>query len=135
MKIGFTGTRDGMTEAQTTALHALLPVADIASEFHHGDCLGADAQAHDIATGHGCRTVSHPPIKDDLRAFKKADEYRERKSYLARNREIVKETEFLIAAPKEFVEQDKGGTWYTVRFAREKGRRLCIIRPDGTLTK
>jgi hypothetical protein len=123
-----------MTPEQVTALYAILPIADPTSEFHHGDCLGADAQAHDMAVGCGCRTVSHPPIKDDLRAFKKADEIREPKSYLARNRDIVRETEFVIAAPKEFTEQPKGGTWYTVRFARESGKRLCVIRPDGTLT-
>lgn len=133
MKIGFTGTRDGMTREQVSALNALLPIADPSSEFHHGDCLGADAEAHDIATGCGCRTVSHPPIKDALRAFKKADEYRDPKSYFARNRDIVEETDYLIAAPKEFAEQVKGGTWYTVRFARENDKRVLIIRPDGAI--
>ena len=134
MKIGFTGTRHGMTPQQIEALNALLPVADPTAEFHHGDCLGADAEAHDIATGCGSRTVSHPPIKENLRAFKQANEYRERKSYLARNRDIVLETDALIAAPKEYVEQQTGGTWYTIRFAREKGRRVNVIRPDGTIT-
>lgn len=48
MKIGFTGTRQGMTPAQRLkATHWLAKLS--ATEFHHGDCMGADAEAHAIA--------------------------------------------------------------------------------------
>jgi len=47
MKIGFTGTRDGMTQHQKEQF--VLAMQDLSpSEFHHGDCKGADAEAHDI---------------------------------------------------------------------------------------
>ena len=45
--IGFTGTRQGMTAEQKSALRNLLDGG--AGDFHHGDCIGADSEAHGIA--------------------------------------------------------------------------------------
>ena len=92
MKIGFTGTRHGMTEAQRGSLRSLLGDA---GEFHHGDCIGADAQAHDIARDLGLEVVVHPPKVDTMRAWKTSDSdrIREPKPFLARNRDIVRETD------------------------------------------
>jgi hypothetical protein len=47
-KIGFTGTQDGMTDQQKSMLRDLLDGGT--GEFHHGDGIGADSEAHDIAT-------------------------------------------------------------------------------------
>ena len=135
MRIGFTGTRDGMTEQQKDTLRALLPVTDQSVCLHHGDCVGADAEAHDIAKAMGCRIITHPPIDEALRAFKAADECRKPKSYLARNKDIVYESDHLIAAPKNYGEQRSGGTWWTVRFARGRKKRVYIIRPDGRVER
>ena len=45
MKIGFTGTQKGMTHHQLIKLlDELCSYSNI--ELHHGDCIGADAQAH-----------------------------------------------------------------------------------------
>ena len=33
--------------------------------FHHGDCIGADAEAHDIAVAMACEIVIHSPIVED----------------------------------------------------------------------
>ena len=38
MKVGFTGTQDGMTDEQARAFHRVLRV--YAGVFHHGDCVG-----------------------------------------------------------------------------------------------
>jgi len=46
---------------------------------------------------------------------------------------IVRETELLIAAPAEFSEQHRSGTWSTVRYARRLGRPVQIIGPDGRI--
>ena len=50
MKIGFTGTRDGMSIRQLVVLRTQF--AKHATEFHHGDCIGADALRIPIHAGH-----------------------------------------------------------------------------------
>jgi len=58
MKIGFTGTQRGMTDAQKNTLRKMVPND---AELHHGDCVGTDAEAHDIFRFYGLRCVGHPP--------------------------------------------------------------------------
>lgn len=120
-----------MTDAQKDALRAVLPVNE--GEIHHGDCIGADAEAHDIARFHGMRCVGHPPSNPIKRARKFVDEWRGEKSYLDRNKDIVRETDWLVATPGEFTEQLRSGTWSTVRYARRIGKRVVVILPDGSL--
>ncbi len=133
MKIGFTGTQLGMSDAQKDALARLLTEGTTRGEFHHGDCIGADEEAHDIALACGLEVVIHPPINDAKRAFKKAERMMRPKPYSNRNQDIVLVTDMLIAAPHEMHQQDRGGTWSTVRFARERGRPVKIILPDGSI--
>jgi len=102
---------------------------------HHGDCIGADAQAHDIAVSLGCKVIIHPPDNARQRAFKSGAHIRAPKPYLVRNKHIVRETELLIAMPSEFSEQHRSGTWSTVRYARRVGRAVRVILPDGTIER
>jgi hypothetical protein len=55
------------------------------------------------------------------------------KPYLVRNHEIVDDSQVLIAAPKEFTEQLRSGTWATIRYARKIGRTVRIVFPDGSI--
>ena len=71
LRIGFTGTREGMTDRQKTALRELL-ASYPGAILHHGDAIGADAEAHDIAVALGCAVVIHPPENERQRAFKPA---------------------------------------------------------------
>jgi|SRR5215472_4717124 len=140
IRIGFSGTRHGMTALQIRGAYwtlnriALTEDQDPESELrevHHGDCTGADAEFHVIATAAGWRTVAHPPLNDRLRAWCKADEVREPKDYLARDRDIASETGVLIAAPASPVPVRGSGTWATIGYANQLRRPVWLCLPDG----
>ena|SRR5882724_12210557 len=133
IRIGFTGTQQGMSKEQKEFLEYILSeTAKVYKygEFHHGDCTGADSEAHDIAEKY-LKCVIHPPDIMAKRAFKKAEDIRKTKPYLDRNKDIVNETEQLIATPKEFEERLRSGTWSTIRYARKLKKRITIIYPNG----
>ena len=133
---GFTGTRDGLTWEQRGSLYLLLEKMRPAW-LHHGDCVGADAEAHDLAGRLRIRRQVHPPDKPGLRAncpvVRGMDGVpRSPLPYLVRDRRIVEETHWLIACPKEMF-RTKGGTWYTVDYARGKDRMVVFVWPDGRI--
>ncbi len=138
--IGFTGTRQGMTRLQRQLVESLL-VLHPPKETHHGDCIGSDAQFHKIICNQTTASIIiHPPLDRRYRAFCAADETKgdmilPEKPYLERNRDIVNASEIMVAAPKELIEQQRSGTWYTIRRAREKRRQIIIVFPDGTLLR
>jgi len=129
--IGFTGTQYGMTDDQKQMFRQLLTIIE-GCDFHHGDCLGADEEAAAIAKELNYHIIGHPPIKQYKRAFFTSDEEWSQKDYLDRNKDIVNESEVLIAAPKG-PEELRSGTWSTVRYARKMSKKILIINPDGTL--
>ncbi len=116
MKVGFTGTREGMSQSQRDQFMAVISWLSHrgALEFHHGGAEGADTEAAEIVDG-GARIVVHKPKRMN------ADEL------LARNRVIVAEAEVLVAAPETDTEQQRSGTWATVRYARQKGIPVVML--------
>ena len=139
IRIGYSGTREGMTAAQMRAVYfhlaheiAMHDFDGVTIEFHHGDCLGGDAEAHVIATVLGCRTVAHPPLNSRYRAYCKADEIREPLDYLARDWNIAYETAELLAAPKTDAPYCGSGTWTTAGYAVGLGRPAYVFAPDGS---
>ena len=132
MKIGFTGTSSGMSEAQRAQVLAWLKELG-GTQLHHGDCIGADADAHTIARSLGLEVIVHPPTNDESRAFcRGAAAEREPKDYLKRNKAIVDETDVLVATPYG-PEQRRSGTWSTIRYARKRGRVCYVVMRDGTV--
>jgi hypothetical protein len=134
--IGFTGTQTGMTDAQRATLHRLL--SDRArtgpAELHHGDCVGADAEAHLIATRLQIPVVLHPPTDPSRRAFcAPVQRSFPPRPYLERNHGIVEATTVLVATPSTATERRRSGTWATVRYARKRGHSVIVVNPDGTL--
>jgi hypothetical protein len=142
IKVGFTGTQRGFVRSQEARLEEILiEIQEIAKEagcrypeFHHGDCIGADADAHKIATKLGYLVVLHPPSNGEKRAFCQAAISREPDDYLVRNRIIVEETQLLIACPKHVHEETRSGTWTTVRRARQRRSSYVLIWPNGSTT-
>lgn len=132
MNVGFTGTQRGMTPAQYDTVWGLLCYR-APGDFHHGDCIGADAQAAHLAKHAGMRIICHPPDNDSKRAFVSADVTWPAAPYLDRNKAIVNRSEELIATPGEVEEQLRSGTWSTVRYARKQGKRVLLVLPDGSL--
>lgn len=129
-KLGFTGTQLGLTEQQLYVIKTIIPMF---TEFHHGDCIGADAQAAEIADKTGKHIVCHPPINTSKRAYAPCHETREPLEYLARNREIVRETDNLLACPREYEEVLRSGTWATIRAARARNKFTIIVFPNGSV--
>lgn len=128
MKIGFTGTQKGMSQRQRQALTRLVLSLKII-EFHHGDCIGADSEAHDIVrnVSKDIRIVIHPPANSVKRAYKKGDVVRYELPYLERNMQVVQETRLLIAAPSSLQEEIRSGTWATIRYARKTSQPILIL--------
>ena len=132
MKVGFTGTGKGMTDRQKKTVTELLHSLS-ATELHHGDCVGADAEAHKIAFDGGLAIVVHPPVNDVKRANVAAVAGRvsvlTSKPYLERNHDIVDVVEVLIAAPLTAKRVLRSGTWATVRYGWKTGKRVLICNP------
>lgn len=130
MIVGFTGTQGGMNALQRAMFIGVL--ARLCPEvFRHGDCIGADAEAHALVRqcAPNCRIEIHPPADDSKRAFCEGDKVWAPRAYLARNREIVFCSDELIAAPKSRTEELRSGTWSTIRYARKAQKRIHMVWP------
>lgn len=130
MILGFTGTREGMTDRQRRGLILILSMSDMEkSVFHHGNCIGADKQAADTAAGFGWEIHSHPCNIPFMQAETDADVVYEIKSPHVRNQDIVDACDLLIAAPKSMVASARSGTWDTIRRAYHSGKPVAILEP------
>lgn len=140
--IGISGSQHGGTAAQLEkAVGLALSVADPQeeAEVHHGMCRGVDTQMHFLlrarlpnARIHGWPGVNksgQSPTRGMADHF--VDVLHGEMPYLDRDREIVRAVETLIALPRTHVEQNRSGTWFTVRRARDRGIEIFIVFPDG----
>lgn len=134
---GVTGTRGALTAFQRANLMRLM--AELAPpRVSHGDCTGADAEAHAIARALGCYVIVNPPSSAAYRAFcdpGPRGEIRSPASYLARNRAIVTQAAYLVALPagQRPACPAGSGTWTTVGYAEQAGMGTVILYPDGTV--
>ena len=142
LRLGFTGTRAGLTDPQARTLAWLLTEALCGAttlELHHGDCQGADRWAACLFDLPGNRIVSHPCTLKAQRAFHVPTHAAHRTldplPPLERNAIIAASTDVLVACPKEAdgVEELRSGTWATLRDARALERPVLIVRPSGVV--
>jgi len=125
-----------MTDKQRVAFLDLIKSFHTADPiiFHHGDCIGADADAHDIVLSIcGTEIHIHPPTESKYRAccIGAHLEYRAA-PYLQRNHNIVDSTSLMIATP-EGAETLRSGTWATIRYALKKKKEVYIIDIQGDI--
>lgn len=141
---GETGTRYGATRLQVASVGWLWSRYEI-KELHNGDCVGADAQLYWLVNSLLIPDiVIHPPINDRHRAGCGFDDllrstatkvtFREPKGYHARDRDVVDESDVMVGLPKKPWEEDHGGTWYTINYAREQEKPLAIVWPNGLIS-
>lgn len=140
MKIGFTGTRRGMSASQEKVLYDTFETLLFGeyNEFHHGDAVGADATAHLLVWTFfkGVVIVIHPPIKTYYRAWCPNWSFMHKsKDYIVRDHDIVNSTDILIATPETEYEVQRSGTWATVRYAKKKEKPIVIIYPSGIIQR
>lgn len=140
LSIGFTGTRHGMTAGQWQALVIELDHAidiDVPWIARHGMCRGSDVEFHRIVRplpngeihGHPCHIAPMRALIDDC------DVVHAPKRPLVRNGDIVTPSTLMFATPAEATEQQRGGTWATIRMARRAGKPLAIVLPSGEVVK
>lgn len=130
VKIGFSGSRQGMSATQKDILFNLLK--DKAGEFHHGNCIGADSEAHDMATVLNYKVCIHDPLNQGSNwAGKRGALHYPPMPYKVRNKNIVEKTAVLFACPLAF--DGKGGTWNAIEWAKRLKRQFYIILPNGDI--
>ena len=129
IKIGFTGTRNGMSQKQIDAFKEIIKSIE-PDEFHHGMCIGSDKQVHDIAKQKEIKIVGHPPTFKKFMAECDCDITKKSYDYLQRNKNIVNEADILIATP-DCKEKIRSGTWSTIRYARKNNKKIYIIHKNG----
>lgn len=132
----FTGTRNGMTDNQKQTFRWLLKQFPSLKAFIHGDCTGADADAHALALRalpDDC--ILKFPSNHSSRAFTEGGRIAaEPRPPLERNLTMVLFGNGLVACPKGYEEELRSGTWHAIRRARQNDKLIWIIWPDGSLT-
>jgi hypothetical protein len=130
--LSFSGSREGMSPFQVSEFTEFVTSYNV-KEFHHGCCVGADIAAHRIVRLHtrACSIHGHPsnwretqfePIYVDCSVLHPP------KPPLVRNRDIVDPGDVLVAAPLTTREMLRGGTWSAIRYARERGKKVLILK-------
>ena len=113
MRLGFTGTRKGLTEPQRAALESLVRSLKDVAEAHHGDAVGADAEFSLLLRACHPRAVifAHPCDILSQRTWRSAwDRTHPPKPPLDRNHDIVDASDLLVACPAGTEEERRSGT-------------------------
>lgn len=131
--LGFTGSREGLTDRQHMALRYLLFMSKrLSSELHHGMCVGGDWIAACLAIEYGYVVVAHPCDIRTMQFLSTVDDSQQvlpEKPPLERNHDIVDACDLLIAASRSLQEEQRSGTWATVRYARKQGKPVIVLDP------
>jgi hypothetical protein len=76
--------------------------------------------------------VGHPPVEERSRAFCGYDITMPAKPYIVRDDEIIAASEEMLACPRrQSVEEQRSGTWTTIRHALLADKPVTIVWPNG----
>ena len=132
--VAVTGTKEGMTREQRRSFKWVLSRFPNAHSLVHGDCIGVDEEAGEIAHKRGWRVLKRPSNLK-TRAWSKIGEIIEDpKPPLERNKDIVDQGDCVVACPRTMKEELRSGTWAAVRYARKQDALLWFVWPDGSIT-
>jgi hypothetical protein len=125
-----------MTQEQKESFTLLISSFDF-DEFHHGLCIGADTEAHEIVRSlkPDVMIVGHPPTNKSKMSKLIVDERRKPYGYLQRNSNIIHGTRRMLAVPRgnEIPDLSRSGTEWTCRKAIEAHKPLTVIWPTGDI--
>ena len=147
--LGFTGSRHGLTEIQKKVLidniiefrynEILNFKTDINKPFNSldGCCIGADDIFYNICDMLSFNTIGYPGFYSThpMRSKILRNRMKAVKSPLQRNKNIVYNSNLMIACPNTKEEIKRSGTWATIRYTKQLIKPLIIIYPDGNIEK
>lgn len=137
MKIGFLGTLREFTQVQRDLFIDTIIKFGVVEEFHHGDCVGSDENAHNIIRliAPDCEICVHPPVREMHRAYCEGDVDFVQMDYIARNQEIVDFSDVVVACIHEFIKgQARSGAndpWRAIEYAKSQKIHTIIINNEG----
>ena len=117
MKVGIVGSRSFPQLDMVEFLVNEFPSGIIVIS---GGAVGVDSKAVEIAKKVGLDVIEYLPQTDGLK-----EQYEFTKAYYTRNQKIADDSDIVIA----FTEKDNGGTWDTIKRARQAGKPVKVIRP------
>jgi len=136
MMLMLTGTQKGMTNYQKRYVIKFVKYwndADIIENVRHGDCIGADAQFHNIVrrVNPDIHIIIHPCNIEKKRAFcRGAYHICNPQEPLQRNINMVNIAPIVLVTPAEREEVRRSGTWATYRYAHKIGAKVLLIPPE-----
>lgn len=124
--VGISGTRHGANATQLYEIKTLLMdfKEQGAKNFRHGDCIGVDVEAADIARKLGYFIIIHP---GPFGVGSKTDIILGRLPFLDRNKIIVDMSDVMLIVPYTNKEILRSGTWATYRYAQKKSVPVRMV--------
>lgn len=129
---GFTGTRAGMHAFQIAMVRRVFRAGQ-PIVLRHGGAFGADFEAHamwrEVCKTSACNVWPADAKRAALFMGQERVKVEPVMPPLDRNIEIVKRSTFLVATPSKEVEEQRSGTWQTIREAAKINVPVLIIWP------
>ncbi len=142
IKVGFTGTRKGMTVRQWRQLVFWLEKVSWSgkgiAEVHQGCCVGADAEfVLAVMDRVFCEIHGHPSTiaaLTDQWALEMSKVKHPPLPPLERNVDIVDAVDVMLGGVGG-PEKVQSGTWSTLRYTRKQQKPMYLFWPDGKVTE